>query len=270
MKCAACSVEFVPARYNQKTCSPACSFVHDRNRARAYQREKNRLREKKVYPPAACEECGAMFIPRRRTSRHCSLKCCVRSARRNHKRKVARENLRRREAEGRRCDVCGRALPSKYYQQKRCPGQCDGRVRRLQVNRRRKRKRDTFPTVKCVECGVVFRPRDARHLCCSVACGLRRSHRIQVRARRARVAGVEFEKVDPFVVFERDRWRCQLCRRKTPKKLRGSMNPGAPELDHIIPISMGGSHTYRNSQLACRACNMAKGATPLGQLRLFG
>lgn len=40
--------------------------------------------------------------------------------------------------------------------------------------------------------------------------------------------------------------------------LRGSKNHQAPELDHIIPLSRGGSHTYKNTQLSCRSCNQLK------------
>jgi 5-methylcytosine-specific restriction endonuclease McrA len=33
------------------------------------------------------------------------------------------------------------------------------------------------------------------------------------------------------------------------------------ELDHIIPLAMGGSNTARNIQVLCERCNREKGAT---------
>lgn len=42
----------------------------------------------------------------------------------------------------------------------------------------------------------------------------------------------------------------------------------APELEHIIPIAMGGTHTWDNVACACRLCNQAKGARDFGQLGL--
>lgn len=79
------------------------------------------------------------------------------------------------------------------------------------------------------------------------------------------------ERVDPIKVFERDGWRCQMCRRPTPKKLKGKPKANAPELDHIIPLARGGEHSYRNTQLLCRACNSAKSDKDVGQqMRLFG
>lgn len=69
-------------------------------------------------------------------------------------------------------------------------------------------------------------------------------------------------------VFARDGWRCQLCGTRTPKRLRGTYAPNAPELDHIVPIVAGGGHTWDNVQCSCRACNGKKGAKTLGQMRL--
>jgi 5-methylcytosine-specific restriction endonuclease McrA len=96
----------------------------------------------------------------------------------------------------------------------------------------------------------------------------RRTRRVQKGRREARKRGVAYESVDPMKVFARDKWRCQLCGIKTPKSLRGTCEPNAPELDHIDPLAAGGSHTYANTQCACRRCNGAKGAKPLGQLNL--
>lgn len=78
------------------------------------------------------------------------------------------------------------------------------------------------------------------------------------------------EKVDPLRVFARDGWRCKLCGIKTPPALRGTYKANAPELDHIVPVSKGGAHTYLNTQCACRKCNGLKSDRPLGQLLMFG
>jgi 5-methylcytosine-specific restriction endonuclease McrA len=79
---------------------------------------------------------------------------------------------------------------------------------------------------------------------------------------------VSYEAVDPIKVFKRDRWRCQLCGRKTLKQHGNT--PDSPELDHIVPLALGGEHTYVNTQCLCRDCNGKKGARVAGQLRLVG
>ena len=77
------------------------------------------------------------------------------------------------------------------------------------------------------------------------------------------------ERVSPDRVFMRDGWRCGICGQKTLPSKRGTTHPRAPELDHIVALALGGSHTYANTQTACRACNGRKGAAAFGQLHLF-
>lgn len=80
----------------------------------------------------------------------------------------------------------------------------------------------------------------------------------------------EARAIDPIKVFDRDGWRCQICLKPTPQKLRGTYNDRAPELDHIVPITKGGSHTWTNLQCACRKCNGIKGnKSNAGQMGLF-
>ena len=80
---------------------------------------------------------------------------------------------------------------------------------------------------------------------------------------------VEYERVDPIKVFERDGWRCHMCGCKTPASLRGKMVDRAPELDHIVPLAVRGAHTYANTACSCRKCNGLKGATIKGQPSLL-
>jgi 5-methylcytosine-specific restriction endonuclease McrA len=72
------------------------------------------------------------------------------------------------------------------------------------------------------------------------------------------------------MVLDRDGWRCQMCGVKTPKRLRGTFDDRAPELDHRVPMAMGGGHVWDNVQCSCRRCNAAKNAMAvLGQTNLF-
>lgn len=67
------------------------------------------------------------------------------------------------------------------------------------------------------------------------------------------------EKINRLEVYERDQWVCQLCGEDVNKELRFPM-VWAATLDHIIPLCLGGTHTYDNVQLAHAYCNYAKGA----------
>lgn len=69
--------------------------------------------------------------------------------------------------------------------------------------------------------------------------------------RRAREREVFVEAVDHRVVFDRDKGICGIC------KL--DVDHASPwEVDHIVPISKGGLHSYANVQLAHRSCNRRK------------
>ena len=77
--------------------------------------------------------------------------------------------------------------------------------------------------------------------------------------RRALKRGAPAERIYRAVVFERDAGRCHLC----GKKVRGKWH-----LDHIVPLSQGGEHSYRNVAVAHPACNLRKHTKRIGQLRL--
>lgn len=137
------------------------------------------------------------------------------------------------------------------------------------------RKARRLSACKCSLCGAGITPgvcRPKKH-CAKCAAkkarnteSAKRRKRKAKSSRRARVRGLKHQAIDPLLVFQRDRWRCKLCGIKTPKAKRGSIDPDAPELDHIIPLAIGGGHTWGNVQCACRKCNAAKGATALGQI----
>ena len=74
---------------------------------------------------------------------------------------------------------------------------------------------------------------------------------------------------DPTRGLDRDGWRCQICGAKTTRQKRGTCDDRAPELDHRMPMALGGPHAWDNVQCACRRCNQDKGGTKiLGQMSL--
>lgn len=148
------------------------------------------------------------------------------------------------------CAECGK----KFLSRRENAGVCSEACR---VENRRK---TDWQSLKCQTCGSLFsfapysgRPR----VYCSDECG-QQVKRIARSVRRARERAATVELVDPLLVFERDNWTCKLCGVLTPKKLRGTYEKTAPELDHIVPISKGGAHSYANTQCLCRSCNGLK------------
>ncbi|WP_224737895.1 HNH endonuclease [Psychrobacter sp. 28M-43] len=87
----------------------------------------------------------------------------------------------------------------------------------------------------------------------------KKQNRICKSRRRARIRKTKNERIDPIDVFNTADWTCYLCGNLTPEVLRGSYDNRAPELDHIIPLSKGGTHTMDNVACCCRKCNNIKG-----------
>jgi 5-methylcytosine-specific restriction endonuclease McrA len=163
------------------------------------------------------------------------------------------------------CIVCGCEFSSSQPRAVVCGSKCS------EIRAERLRSPHRLKPMQCRECNTIFVPKygNKRRTFCCQACGDKHSRRISKAKRKAKQRGLSSEAVNPLLVFERDGWRCQLCWCSTPRRLRGKMVDRAPELDHIIPLAIGGEHSYRNTQCACRACNIAKGARPLGQMRLI-
>lgn len=94
--------------------------------------------------------------------------------------------------------------------------------------------------------------------------------RADCHIRRARQFGVNHERFANSEVFERDGYVCQRCGVKTLPRTH-KRHPRHPNLDHIIPLSKGGTHTRQNVQCLCHSCNWKKRNSVGGdQLLLIG
>lgn len=69
--------------------------------------------------------------------------------------------------------------------------------------------------------------------------------------RRARLRGGAVEKVSVLELIKRDGGTCQICGKEGD-------GGGKWSIDHIIPISKGGEHTYANTRLAHMKCNAGR------------
>lgn len=253
-QCVICGKEFTPRWRTQKCCSKACG-------------RKSEAETKRKHRPV-CKFCGKAYIPKKPDRlTYCSRECAHAAQKaRAAARAEAEEKARRRV-----CVICGKVfrgqLNSKY-----CSDECRKEKKRRDARQHAESKhKSTRKTVTCKECGKQFVPEygTKRRRFCSEFCLHKYTHRVGKAVRRARIKGCSYEVFDPIEIFERDKWRCQLCGRKTPKSLRGTTDDRAPELDHIVPLALGGAHTRANVQCVCRRCNQTKGANVQGQLRLM-
>jgi 5-methylcytosine-specific restriction endonuclease McrA len=76
-------------------------------------------------------------------------------------------------------------------------------------------------------------------------------------ARRARQLNAFVEHVDPLIVWERDNGCCGICFQQIDPSLLWP-DKMSKTLDHIVPLSKGGEHSYANAQIAHAVCNSRK------------
>lgn len=221
-------------------------------------------------PFVQCKGCGTSFQPRGvDRTQFCSRECAF-AYKTAHRLPPDRRKRAPAQPKVACCAVCSGSFETKTGATV-CSKPC-AIARARAASREHNRRKVGEKRHVCRECGVTFEPAYGikQRTYCSEQCANRSGRRPARLARKARQRAVTVETVDPIKVFERDRWTCQLCGIKAPRRLRGSFDDQAPELDHIVPLSKGGEHSYRNTQCACRKCNAAKGDTLLGQMRLFG
>ena len=246
-------------------------------RNRSIVRRKSEKAKQETY---VCQYCNKTYI--RNFKRHgdegkrfCSRECAFADKAKNKKEKVLACKVYFLA-----CIMCGQMFTARNGNKKYCSSECMATKHKLdqvkkyqEIIRKYKIKKHEEKNIRviCKECGREFVPEYGhnRRIYCCEFCEKRHSKRTGHHKRRARKRNSKYENINPFVIFDRDNWTCQLCGVKTPKRLRGSIKRRAPELDHIIPLAAGGGHVKENLQCACRECNIEKGAIPLGQMRLF-
>ena len=263
MNCLQCGGKLTK-KWQAKYCSRECMWKYQRKR-RAEASEAKRSR--------VCEMCGKEFImhnpsgkARRgevREGRFCSKRCKGEW--------VSKQAMVGRSPKTERrwiCVICGSEMRSYGVY---CSDECRKESARRKSFDRSSAKKE-LKKIICKECGNQFIPEygNKKRLFCSTECCGKNARRCRRQKERARLRNAKIEIVNATEIFIRDGWKCQLCGKKLKPKHRGTYRDDAPELDHIIPLSMGGDHSRNNTQCACRKCNSEKGGVERGQMRIFG
>ena len=129
-----------------------------------------------------------------------------------------------------------------------CSRACKERARKADLKAARLAAKATR---SCVSCGAVIGPErraDARF--CSETCNTV-AHRGNKNLHR-RQTGVTFADLG-----ERDGWTCGICRGPVDRTL-AKTDPMGPSIDHITPLSEGGTDDWSNLRLTHRDCNTSR------------
>lgn len=87
---------------------------------------------------------------------------------------------------------------------------------------------------------------------------IRRKMRVNDMRRAWKHGALEVVEVNRESIFERDGLACYLC--------GNEFDRSDLQLDHVVPLSRGGSHTPDNIRVACKWCNSRKGDYLLSEL----
>lgn len=213
-----------------------------------------------------CPVCGSAIPPKAASGprrRYCTKKCRSRAEYLRQRPKiVARQaelSRKRLASSSKPCKQCGTVFtPERSRRQLYCSPPCRRRAGRNSLTR------------SCTTPGC-NRPHRARGLCSmhwkrqaraegrvkNQAWDERRRDAWKVRQSIKRGAR-EAELFSYQEIFERDGWVCGICDLTVDPTL-DYPHPLSRSLDHILPLSRGGTHTRANVQLAHLQCNVRKG-----------
>lgn len=273
-ECPICNKHFIKYGKQNKLCSVACknTYIAQHNRRAA----------------CACKQCGKEFIPKAADrTKYCSRECAFKDSKNRFKGYYDEMRRHRDEAMvgeykiGKACKVwfgkretCGEWFSARNAKAVTCK---EYKCKQIRTMRR------VYSTGKeygkeymCPDCGVVHTieygdwGHKGRGRRCK-ECSAKKTRRAQHCRRKARIRGASIaESIDPLYILRQYRWTCYLCGKKMDPKLYGEpLKKGDPRLwdrptiDHVVPVSNGGSHTKDNLRACCFGCNMDKGALSL-------
>lgn len=125
---------------------------------------------------------------------------------------------------------------------------------------------DTRPFKVCAVCGGLFFGGSANQICCSPVCSKKHQNDYMNRRKDKRIKREQIidRDIDIHKLFARDKGVCHICGglcdwndyKETGK---GIIVGGTyPSIDHVVPVSKGGLHSWSNVKLAHVICNTRK------------
>lgn len=160
------------------------------------------------------------------------------------------------------CPLCGLKFSRKETARTKNPF-CSPRCLHLATYQNAPAERER----ECLDCGKSFvaaRTGSAYPRRC-FSCRVARSTEMRRRAntsdrndKRVRRIAYRLQRIDRLEVFRRDGWNCMICGDRIDPTLRNP-DPLSASVDHVIPLSKGGTHSWANVQTAHLSCNMSKG-----------
>ena len=160
-----------------------------------------------------------------------------------------------------KCHCCDKYITKRKKRNTRwfCSNTCKDKHIEGIENRKQKSYKPNR-TIPCNQCNELFIAKTGHNKRCDEcvvdnAKAARKAAKIRRNNRKKGVNG-KVHRIWRKKVSAKTNYCCSICKIKTQRDDIYADNAG--ELDHIMPLSKGGTHTYDNVQLLCRACNQLK------------
>lgn len=248
-QCIVCETDYVPVMPQQRYCSRACYGKRGRQ---SYATQRARIERGAERRP--CAGCGASFAyhPKLRVT-YCSNACRGKATARE--RAIGRSCV----VPWQQCIQCGDSFV------RSTPGLCSDVCRKANFRRHHlvRAIRDRIVvTFKCRECTATVTPDygDKRRVYCSDECHDRYARRVAKSHGLTRLRRRSAERIKRMrpMLLARSGGRCGICGLVIDLSLK-SPHPLSLTIDHIHPLSAGGSDDLANLWPAHRLCNEEKG-----------
>jgi predicted nucleic acid-binding Zn ribbon protein len=157
------------------------------------------------------------------------------------------------------CLHCKQIFRAPQRNSRFCSRKCKDRAKQAVDAKKRLETKARHPR-SCMLCGAPI-PRTSRSdkKYCSETCGYAARINLGRMDRRLRVTDDTkirfFRRSD---IYKRDGWKCQICLKPIQPSLRFP-DPNCASIDHIIPVSMGGTNRPENLQASHLRCNVSLG-----------
>ena len=241
--CAECGADISHRGAWAKYCGPGCAQRFRRAAAKASR------------PRRDCGQCGVDITARRLDVKFCSTECGVAF----HNGRLTRAQW---VASDPRCVGCGESTSHRQVGTKYCSVECNRRTygrawyatehgRRWVKDYSAARYREKRAELIAYQREHRLRSREMRRATMSrwfaANPHARRVYSVRRRARIRAVSVFELSQADAVRILSANGGTCFYC-----------SDRASEHLDHVVPISRGGSHSYGNLVGACAPCNLSK------------
>lgn len=246
-ECVVCGTPFLAKDGRNKFCSEECKALRYKQKKQEWidRRAKGKRLEK------ICVICGKPFKPSQNSLQMaCSVECQKEYHRSTHRKQTMQEYKRLLE------------------KQKE-----ETKLRKEREKEERQKNREYYKGI-CKVCGKEFTTLNPAQVTCSTKCGIRWKNRKKAKRLKGKIVD---SNITLEALYKRDSGVCYICGCKcdwNDKEITSEgytiTNAKYPTIEHVIPLSKGGLHEWKNIRLACFRCNYIKNDTILSTEELNG